>query len=152
MRKLSNIISKLPICFYAWSPPALLSAGHKVLTYVDCWVCVCVWRLPKYWPPAPLSTQRVCPPPNQKQGCTYSPGDGGSIFWKTPDIELASYSIISLRCRCSGQTLCCVSSWAASWTTPSSHPAGISGTLQGLYSIHTVHWVSVSTATKRNIT
>jgi hypothetical protein len=26
-----------------------------------------------------------------------SEGDGGSIFWKTPDIGLASYSIISLR-------------------------------------------------------
>jgi hypothetical protein len=31
---------------------------HKVLTYVQS----CVWRFPKYWPPTPLSTQRVCPP------------------------------------------------------------------------------------------
>ncbi len=33
-------------------------------------------------------------------GGTHSPGGegvGGSIFWKTPDIGLASYSIISLR-------------------------------------------------------
>ncbi len=26
----------------------------------------CVWRLPKYWPPTPLSNQRVCPPPAPK--------------------------------------------------------------------------------------
>jgi hypothetical protein len=59
-----------------------------------------VWRLPKYWPPIPLSTQRVCPPPAPKAGGTHSPGGegrGGSIFWKTPDMGLASYSIISLR-------------------------------------------------------
>jgi hypothetical protein len=61
----------------------------------------CVCRLPKYWPPTPLSTQRVCPPPALKAGGTHLPdGDGGgeSIFWKTPAIGLASYStIISLR-------------------------------------------------------
>ncbi len=40
----------------------------------------------------------MCPPPAQKAGGTHSPNDeggGGSIFWKTPDIGLASYSIIS---------------------------------------------------------
>jgi hypothetical protein len=45
-----------------------------------------------------LSTQRVCPPPHQR-GYTSPGGEGvgGSIFWKTPDIGLASYSIIPLR-------------------------------------------------------
>ncbi len=28
----------------------------------------CVWRLPKYWFPTPLSIQRVCPPPRTKGG------------------------------------------------------------------------------------
>ncbi len=64
-------------------------------TYI-CRVQSCVWRLPKYWPPTPLSTQRVCPLPAPKAG-GHSPGGGGSIFWKTTDIGLASYSIISLR-------------------------------------------------------
>jgi hypothetical protein len=62
-----------------------------------CRVQSCVWRLSKYLPPTALSTQRVCPPPAPKAGGTHSPGGGGSIFWKTPDIRLASYSIISLR-------------------------------------------------------
>ncbi len=65
---------------------------RKVLIYVQS----CVWRLLKYWPPTPLSTQRVCPPPAPKAG-GHSPGGGGSIYWKTTDIGLASYSIISLR-------------------------------------------------------
>ncbi len=43
-----------------------------------------VSRLPKYWPPH--SARRVCPPPATKAG------GGGSIFWKTWDIGLASYS------------------------------------------------------------
>jgi hypothetical protein len=50
-------------------------------------------------PPTPLSARQVCPPPpppppNEGRG-THSPGGeggGGSIFWKTRDIGLASYS------------------------------------------------------------
>jgi hypothetical protein len=45
--------------------------------------------------PHPLSARRVCPPPATKAGGTHSPGgegDGGSIFWKTRDIGLPSYS------------------------------------------------------------
>ncbi len=52
-------------------------------------------RLPKYWPPIPLSARRVCPPPATKAEGTHSPGgegDGGSIFWKTREIGLPSYS------------------------------------------------------------
>ncbi len=58
----------------------------------------CVWRLPKYWPPTPLSNQRVCPSPAPKAGGTHSPGGegrGGSIFWKTPAIGLASCKNLS---------------------------------------------------------
>ncbi len=54
-------------------------------------------RLPKYWPPIPLSARRVCPPPATKAGGTHSPsgeGDGGSIFWKTREIGMPSYSKI----------------------------------------------------------
>jgi hypothetical protein len=54
-------------------------------------------RLPKYWPPIPLSARRVCPPPATKAGGTHSPGgegDGGSIFWKSREIGLPSYSKI----------------------------------------------------------
>ncbi len=60
----------------------------------------CVWRLTNYWPPTPLSTQRVCPPPAAKaNGSTLAGrwGGGGSIVRKTPDIGFASYSIIPLR-------------------------------------------------------
>ncbi len=55
----------------------------------------CVLRLPKYWPPTPLSTRRVCPPPATEAGGTHSPGGeggGGSIFWKTKEVGLASYN------------------------------------------------------------
>ncbi len=54
-------------------------------------------RLPRYWAPNPLSARRVCPPPATKAGGTHSPGregDGGSIFWKTREIGLPSYSKI----------------------------------------------------------
>jgi hypothetical protein len=45
------------------------------------------------------TVQRVCPPPALKAGYTLAGrwGGGGSIFRKTPDIGLASYSIIPLR-------------------------------------------------------
>jgi hypothetical protein len=65
-------------------------------TYI-CRVQSCAWRLPKYWPPPPSPPSECVLPPHQSGG-THSPGGGGSIFWKTPDIEFASYSIIiSLR-------------------------------------------------------
>jgi hypothetical protein len=72
-------------------------------SYHICGLQSCVWRLPKYQnihPPPPLSTQRVCPPPAPKAPPPGDEGGGGSIFWKTPDIGLASYSIISLRLVC----------------------------------------------------
>ncbi len=59
-------------------------------------------RLPKSWPPIPISARRVCTPPSLLRGRTDSPGeegDGGPIFWKTRVIGLPSYSKIC--------TLCC---------------------------------------------
>jgi len=76
---------------------------HCSLTAQSTYICrvqSCVWRLPKCCPPPPLSTQRVCPSPEPKAGgytLAGRWGGGGSIFWKTPDIGLASYSIISPR-------------------------------------------------------
>jgi hypothetical protein len=51
---------------------------HKELAYI-CRVQSSVWRLPNYRTidPAPLSTQRVCPPPAPKAGGTHSPGGEG---------------------------------------------------------------------------
>jgi hypothetical protein len=71
---------------------------HPQSTYI-CRVQSCVWRLPKYLPPTPLSAQRVCPPPALVHTRRAVRGVGGSIFWKTPDLVLASYSLISLRCK-----------------------------------------------------
>jgi hypothetical protein len=58
-------------------------------------------RLPKYWPPIPLSARRVCTPRLCCGGRTDSPGgegEGGSIFWKTREIGLPSYSKICTLC------------------------------------------------------
>jgi hypothetical protein len=55
-------------------------------------------RLPKYWPPIPLSARRVCIPAFVAGGRTDSPGgegDGGSTFWKTREIGLPSYNDLS---------------------------------------------------------
>jgi hypothetical protein len=59
----------------------------------------CAWRLPKYWPPTPLSspTSECVLPPHQRRGVHTLRAVRGSIFWKTPAIGLASYSLISLR-------------------------------------------------------
>jgi hypothetical protein len=69
---------------------------HKVLTYLEYRAMSGVFQ---NIDPHPPSTHRVCPPPHQRRGGTHSPGGegvGGQI-WKTPDIGLASYSIIPLR-------------------------------------------------------
>ncbi len=61
-------------------------------TYI-CRVQSSVWRLPKYWPPTPFPPSECVLPPHQRRGYTLAGrwGGGGSIFWKTPDIGLASY-------------------------------------------------------------
>ncbi len=61
-----------------------------------------VWRLPNYWPPTPLFTQGVCPLSAPKAGGgahTCRAVRGGGVNRKTPDIGLASYSVIPLRSR-----------------------------------------------------
>ncbi len=58
-----------------------------------------VWRLPNYWPPPPLHPASVSSPRTKGGGYTLAERwrCGGSIFRKTPDIGLASCSIIPLR-------------------------------------------------------
>jgi hypothetical protein len=72
-------------------------------TYI-CRVQGCVLRLPKNLPPTPSPPSECVlpppPPPPPKDTHRAVRGVGGSIFWKTPDIGLASYSIISLRLYC----------------------------------------------------
>ncbi len=60
-----------------------------------------VWRLPNYWPPTPSPPSECVLPPHQRRGVHTRQGVGDvvSIFRKTPDIGLASYSIIPLRMR-----------------------------------------------------
>ncbi len=58
------------------------------------------WRLPKYCPPIPLTTRRVCTPCLCCVGRTHLPGGeggGGSIFWKTSDTALYSTYVSTLR-------------------------------------------------------
>ncbi len=80
-----------------WSQ-AWMRSQSTYICRVQSWVS----RIPKYWPPHPLSTQRVCTPPRQRRGqhTRQAVRGWGSIFWKTRDIGLASYSIIILRMRC----------------------------------------------------
>ncbi len=67
---------------------------HKVLTYIEYRAVSSVFRTID--PPPPLHPASVPPPPPQKAGgevdTRRAVGGGGSIFRKTPDIGLASYS------------------------------------------------------------
>ncbi len=60
-----------------------------------------VWRLPNYWPPTPSPPSECVLPPHQRRGegvhTRRAVRGGWSIFRKTPDIGLASNSIIPLR-------------------------------------------------------
>ncbi len=78
------------ICFRYTGDRSLFSQSTYIYS-----VQSSVWRLPNYWPPPPLTTQRVCPPPAPKAGGTNSPGGEG--VGKTPDNGLASYRRIPLR-------------------------------------------------------
>ncbi len=70
----------------------------QVFTNVEYRAVSGVFQNNYHQPPSPASECVL--PPAPKAGDTHSPGGEGvvgSIFWKTPDIGLASYSIISLR-------------------------------------------------------
>ena len=88
-----------------WSTPQI--------TYI-CRVQSSVYRLPNYWPPTPSPPSECVLPPHQSWGGGYTLaerwGGGGSIFRKTPDIGLASYSIIPLRSTSSNSSVFLLSS------------------------------------------
>jgi hypothetical protein len=72
-------------------------SARKVLTYIEYRAVSGVVRTVD---PPPLLHQASVSSPRTKGGGVHTPGrrgGGGSIFWKTPDIGLASYSIIPLR-------------------------------------------------------
>ncbi len=77
-----------------------ISVHHKELTYIEYRAVSGVFGTID--PPPPLHPSSVSSPPPKAR----SPGGdglgggggGGSIFWKMPDIGLASYSIVPLRC------------------------------------------------------
>jgi hypothetical protein len=67
-----------------------------------------VWRLTNYWRPTPSPPSECVLPPQQRRRVHtlravtgWGEGPRGSIFRKTPDIGLASYSIIHLRSKLS---------------------------------------------------
>jgi hypothetical protein len=79
----------------------LKKLAHKVLTYEENRAVPGVFKNIDPPPPPPLPLASVSSPRTKGGGVhMHSPvgeGGGGSIFWKMPDIGLASYSIISLR-------------------------------------------------------
>ncbi len=98
---------------YSWVPPPprgriLLArvkpANHKVLTYAEYRAVPGVFQ--NIDPHPPLHPANVSYP-HTKGGRVHTRravrGAGGSIFWKTPAIGLASYSLISLRLQTLGR-------------------------------------------------
>ncbi len=73
--------------------------GHKVLIYVEYKTVSGVFQ--NIDPPPPLPPASMSSPRTKGGGNTLAGrwGGRGSIFWKTPDIGLATYSIIPLRHR-----------------------------------------------------
>jgi hypothetical protein len=77
-------------------------AVHKVLTYVEYRAVSDVFQNIYYLPytPSPPSECVPSPPPAPRAGGTHSQGgegDGGSIFWETPAIGLASSNNLSTK-------------------------------------------------------
>jgi hypothetical protein len=85
-----------------WGVQELEYLGHKISAagVLPLPSHVAATRLPKYSPPSPPSECVLPPTPKAGGGGVHTRlavREGGSIFWKTPEIGLASYSIISLR-------------------------------------------------------
>ncbi len=109
-------------CSYANKRPFILGSAHSFVSldvssvksvhkvYIDR-VQISVWRLPHYCPPTPSPPSECFLPPHPRRGYTLARrwGGGGSRHWKTPDIGLASYSIIPLRISLSDSV--CLSVW-----------------------------------------
>jgi hypothetical protein len=75
-------------------------------------------RLPKYWPPIPLSARRVCTPAFVAGEDRLAGRRGGSLFWKTREIELPSYSKICTMwvqssCSSMGKKIADITSWSS---------------------------------------
>ncbi len=70
-----------------------LTSRHKLLTYIECLASS------EFLAPNPSPPSECVLPPHQRRGYTLAGrwGGGESIFRKTPDTGLASYSIIPLR-------------------------------------------------------
>ncbi len=84
-------------------PPGL---AHKVLTYVEYRAVPGVFQ--NIGPPPTSPPSECVLPPHQRRGVHTRRAErgGGSIFWKTPAIGLASYSPVSLRFGCSLPRFC----------------------------------------------
>jgi hypothetical protein len=111
----------------------VIGLKHKVLAYIEYSTEQCL-AASELLTPLPLSTQRVCPPPRTKggggrgEGGTHSPGgEGGgeSIFRKTPDIGLASYSIIPLLSQV-------IRKWGRNTGSMAGRSGSIASTLEGV--------------------
>ncbi len=85
LHSVSDQIQNLQNCF---------TTPNKMTSKDDIKGLVSLKFLRPCWPPIPLSAQRVCTPRNSPGG----EGDGGSIFWKTREIGLPSYSKICTLC------------------------------------------------------
>jgi hypothetical protein len=81
-------------------PQFHIQSIHKVSTYVEYRAVSGVFQTIEPRPPSPPN-ESVLPPAPKARYTLVTPHTRravrGSIFWKTPDIGLASYSIISLR-------------------------------------------------------
>jgi hypothetical protein len=89
-RDLTKVIFIMYSICVSSSKGLLVYVDHKVLTYVEYRAVSGVFQNIDPHPPLSLASVSF---PRTKGGGTHSPGGeggGGSIFWKTPDIGLAS--------------------------------------------------------------
>jgi hypothetical protein len=99
-----HVTTVVETCLLTPSPVCLASQSTYIYS-TEHRVQISVWRLPNYWHPTPSPPSECVLRPHQRQGGYtlagwWGGGGGGSIFRKTPDIGLASYSIIPLHLAC----------------------------------------------------